>query len=153
MTHSLLGMPAPDFDLKDQNGRTVSLSTLRGGRVLVVFVPWAFSPVCTYEVEQLRDAADVQAAVSALLIINCDSMYVNQEWAEQNTFEGVMLSDFWPHGQTAQAYGVFNAERGLANRGTFLIAADGTVEWVLESPEGTPRDLAAYRTALGLPQP
>lgn len=146
-------MPAPDFDLKDQNGRSVTLSALRGGKVLVVFVPWAFSPVCTYEVEQLRDAADVQAAVSALLIINCDSMYVNQEWAEQNSFEGVMLSDFWPHGQTAQAYGVFNSDRGLANRGTFLIAADGTVEWVLESPEGTPRDLAAYRAALGLPLP
>jgi peroxiredoxin len=143
-------MPAPDFELKDQNGRTVALSALRGGRVLVVFVPWAFSPVCTYEVEQLRDAADVRAAVSELLIVNCDSVYVNQEWAEQNNFEGVMLSDFWPHGETAQAYGVFNEERGLANRGTFLIDADGVVEWVLESPQGTPRDLDAYREALGL---
>ncbi len=153
MTHSLVGMPAPDFDLKDQDGRSVRLSALRGDRVLVVFVPWAFSPVCTYEVEQLRDAKDIHDAVGELLIINCDSMYVNQEWADRNDFTGVMLSDFWPHGATAEAYGVFNADRGLANRGTFLIAPDGTVEWALESPEGSPRDLAAYREALGLPQP
>ena len=151
MTHPLVGHPAPDFSLRDQNGRTVSLSQWRGERVLVVFVPWAFSPVCTYEVEQLRDASDVQEAVGAVLVINCDSRYVNQEWANLNNFDGILLSDFWPHGEVAQAYDVFNEERGQARRGSFLVDADGVVEWSLESPDGDARDLGAYRIALGVP--
>jgi peroxiredoxin len=129
------------------------LSDYRGGRVLVVFVPWAFSPVCTYEIEQLRDAPELAEAVSALVVINCDSMYVNQEWATQNSFEGTLLSDFWPHGETARAYGVFNEDRGQARRGSFLIDADGIVAWVLENPEGDARDLSLYRQALGLSSP
>ena len=152
MTHPLVGHTAPEFSLRDQNGRTVSLSQWRGERVLVVFVPWAFSPVCTYEVEQLRDASDVQEAVGAVLVINCDSRYVNQEWANLNNFDGLLLSDFWPHGEVAQAYGVFNEERGQARRGSFLIDADGVVAWALESPDGDARDLASYRTALGVVQ-
>jgi len=150
MSHALLGQPAPDFALRDQNGRTVRLGDLRGGRVLLVFVPWAFSPVCTYEVEQLHEASDIRAAVDHLLVVNCDSMYVNQEWAAGHDFDQPLLSDFWPHGEAARAYGVFNEERGQARRGTFLIGADGVVEWVLESPEGDPRDLGRYREALGL---
>jgi alkyl hydroperoxide reductase subunit AhpC len=129
------------------------LGDFRGGRVLIVFVPWAFSPVCTYEIEQLRDAPELAEAVSALLVINCDSMFVNQEWAQQNSFEGVLLSDFWPHGEVARAYGVFNEERGQARRGSFLIDSHGIVEWVLENPEGDARDLALYRQALGLEAP
>lgn len=150
MTHPLVGLPAPDFAVRDQNGKTVTLSELRGGRVMLVFVPWAFSPVCTYEIEQLRDAPDVREAVSAMFVINCDSMHVNQEWADQNSYTGSLLSDFWPHGEVARAYGVFNEERGQARRGTFLIDADGVVEWALENPEGDARDLALYRDALGI---
>ena len=153
MTHPLEGQLAPDFALRDQNGRTVSLSQWRGEQVLVVFVPWAFSPVCTYEVEQLRDASDVQQAVGAVLVINCDSRYVNQEWANVNNFDGILLSDFWPHGDVARAYGVFNEDRGQARRGSFLIDADGVVVWTLESPEGDARDLASYRSALGVSAP
>jgi len=153
VTHPLVGHAAPDFALRDQNGRIVSLAQWRGERVLVVFVPWAFSPVCTYEVEQLRDASDVQDAVAAVLVINCDSMYVNQEWANQNEFDGKLLSDFWPHGDVARAYGVFNQERGQARRGSFLVDADGVVAWALESPDGDARDLASYREALGVTAP
>lgn len=123
---------------------------LQGQRLLLVFVPWAFSPVCTYEIEQLRDASDIRGAVDQILIVNCDSIYVNQEWAEQNNYDDVLLSDFWPHGQVASAYGVFNEDRGQARRGTFLIDAEGTVEWVLENPDGSPRDLQLYREALGV---
>lgn len=153
MSHPLIGRPAPEFALRDQNGRTVRLSDFRGGKVLMVFVPWAFSPVCTYEIEQLRDAPDLGEAVAALLVVNCDSMYVNQEWADRHGFHGTLLSDFWPHGETARAYGVFNEERGQARRGTFLINELGVVEWVLENPEGDARDLALYRQALGLEAP
>ncbi len=150
MTHPLLGQLAPDFSVRDHQGRSITLSDLRGRPVLLVFVPWAFSPVCTYELEQLREADDVRAAVGELLVVNCDSMYVNQEWAEANSFDAPLLSDFWPHGEVSRAYGVFDEERGRAQRGTFLIDAHGVVQWVLENPDGSPRDLALYREALGL---
>ncbi len=150
MTHPLVGQPAPDFTLVDQDGISVALSDLRGTEVLLVFVPWAFSPVCTYEIEQLRDADDINEAEARVLIINCDSTFVNQEWAYQNKFMGTLLSDFWPHGEVARAYDVFDAETGRARRGTFHVTTDGIIDWVLETPTGDARDLSEYRKVLGL---
>lgn len=150
MTHPLVGQPAPDFSLPDQDGITVTLSELRGADVLVVFIPYAFSPVCTYELEQLRDADDLTSADARIVVISCDSTYVNQEWAYLNKFEGTLLSDFWPHGVVCQSYGVFDEELGRAKRGSFHIDANGIVDWVLVNPTGDARDLAQYRQVLGL---
>jgi peroxiredoxin len=145
-----VGQPAPDFTLLDQDGVAVSLSDLRGAEALVVFIPYAFSPVCTYELEQLRDAEDLTSSDARILVISCDSTYVNQEWAYLNKFEGTLLSDFWPHGVVCQSYGVFDHELGRAKRGTFHIDANGIVDWVLVNPTGDARDLAQYRQVLGL---
>lgn len=150
MTHPLVGQPAPDFTLTDQDGLQLSLSSLRGDDVLLVFVPWAFSPVCTYEIEQLRDAPDIQESAARVLVINCDSKFVNQEWAYLNKFTGTLLSDFWPHGEVSRLYGVFDEETGRSKRGTFHVTADGTVDWVLVNPTGDARDLDEYRKVLGL---
>ena len=150
MTQPLVGEAAPDFVLSDQDGIQVSLAGLRGTRVLMVFVPWAFSPVCTYEMEQLRDADDLRASGAKVLVVNCDSTFVNQEWAYQNDFKDTVLSDFWPHGELSRAYGVFDEELGRSKRGSFLIDADGVVAWTLVSPTGDARDLAEYRKALGI---
>jgi peroxiredoxin len=150
VTHPLVGQAAPDFTLVDQDGISVTLSDLRGTETLVVFVPWAFSPVCTYEIEQLRDADDINESAARVLIINCDSTFVNQEWAYQNKFVGTLLSDFWPHGEVARAYDVFDEKTGRARRGTFHITANGIVDWVLETPTGDARDLSEYRKVLGL---
>jgi len=150
VTHPLVGMTAPDFTLRDQDGLALTLSTLRGSEVLLVFVPWAFSPVCTYEIEQLRDADDLNAADARIVIVNCDSSFVNQEWAYQNKFDGTLLSDFWPHGEVSRAYGAFDEETGRSRRGTFHITAEGVVDWVLINPTGDARDLSEYRKVLGL---
>lgn len=150
MTHPLVGQPAPDFVLSDQDGIDVSSATLRGTEVLLVFVPWAFSPVCTYELEQLRDADDLAQSDAKVFVVNCDSKFVNQEWAYQNEFSGTLLSDFWPHGDVSRAYGVFDEELGRSKRGTFHINADGVVDWALVNPTGDARDLDAYRKVLGL---
>ena len=151
MTHRLVGQLAPDFRLSDQDGIPLALADLRGADALVVFIPYAFSPVCTYELEQLRDASDLTATGARIVIVNCDSTYVNQEWAYQNKFEGTMLSDFWPHGAMCESYGVFDEEQGRAKRGTFHIDANGIVGWVLVNPTGDARDLAEYRKVLGVP--
>ena len=148
MSHPLEGQLAPDFTLKDQDGVSFTLAEVRGSEVLVVFVPWAFSPVCTYEIEQLRDAQDLESQGAKVVVINCDSMIVNQEWAYQNKFMGTLLSDFWPHGEVSKLYGVFNEEAGRARRGTFHVTAEGIVDWVLVNPMGDARDLDLYRQVL-----
>ncbi len=150
MTHPLVGGPAPDFSLPDQDGIAVSLADLKGADALIVFVPFAFSPVCTYELEQLRDAKDLASADARILVVNCDSQYVNQEWAYQNKFEGTLLSDFWPHGAMSKAFDVFDADLGRSKRGTFHLTADGIVDWVLVNPTGDARDLELYRKVLGV---
>ncbi|NTV39503.1 MAG: redoxin domain-containing protein [Demequinaceae bacterium] len=151
MTHPLVGQPVPEFSLPDQDGVRVSSTDLSGSDTLIVFVPFAFSPVCTYELEQLRDASDLTSAGARVVIVNCDSTYVNQEWAYQNKFEGTLLSDFWPHGAMCERFGVFDAELGRAKRGSFHVDANGIVDWVLVSPTGDARDLAEYRKVLGVP--
>ena len=150
MTHPLVGEQAPEFSLTDQDRRSRSLAELRGSQALIVFVPWAFSPVCTYELEQLRDADDIVDSGATVWIVNCDSEYVNQEWAYVNKFTGTLLSDFWPHGAVSKAYGVFDEAKGRARRGSFHIDADGKVTWALVNPSGDARDLAEYRKVLGI---
>lgn len=146
-----VGDVAPDFTLLDTHGTPVTLSALRGAPVLVVFFPFAFSGICTGELCELRDnIADFETAGVTLLAVSCDAMYSLKAWAEQEDFSFDLLSDFWPHGEVARAYGVLDEERGLALRGSFLVDADGTIRWAVVNERGQRRDLSAYREALAL---
>lgn len=149
MTASLVGELAPDFTLRDNHGTPVTLSQLRGKNVLLVFFPFAFSGICTGELCELRDnLALFEDADVTLLAISCDPMFAQKAWAEQENYEFSFLSDFWPHGQVAQQYGVFDEENGLAVRGSFLLDASGTVRWAVINQRGQARDFAGYRAAL-----
>lgn len=144
-----VGDPAPDFTLDDTHGTPVRLSALRGGPVLVVFVPFAFSGRCTQELRELRDdATALEAAGARLLVVSCDATFSLRAWAEQEGFPFALLSDFWPHGEVARSYGVFDEAHGLALRGSFLVDADGVVRWCVRHPRGVVRDAAQYRAAL-----
>jgi peroxiredoxin len=123
------GQPAPAFTLKDQDGNDVSLSDYAGEKaVALVFYPFTFTGVCEGELCQLRDdIGDYEAAGVQVLAVSCDSKNSQKVWAEQKGWTFPVLSDFWPHGAVAQAYGVFNDVLGCANRATFLIGKDGTV--------------------------
>ncbi|MEW9533889.1 peroxiredoxin [Microbispora sp. NPDC049125] len=144
-----VGQRAPDFELKDQHGAPVRLSDHRGGKVLLIFYPLAFSPVCHGELAAIRDgfAGTVPPDVR-VLTISVDSMFSHRAWADQEGFSFPLLSDFWPHGEVARAYGVFDEEKGLALRGTFIIDGDGIVRWKVVNTIGTARDLDEYRKAL-----
>ncbi len=111
-----LGEQAPDFALKNQHGQTVRLSQFRGqSAVVVVFYPWAFSRVCGGELHELQKHLDeFQNDEVALLTISCDAMYTLRAFADREGFTFPMLQDFWPHGEVASAYGVF--ERGRRRR-------------------------------------
>ena len=84
-----------------------------------------------------------------MLAISCDTRHAQRVWAEQQGFTFPLLSDFWPHGAVAKAYGVFNDELGCANRATFVIDKDGTIASTFSSPYlGTPRSKPEYEEAL-----
>lgn len=147
----LVGERAPDFSLLDQHGRTVTLESFRGIGVLVVFIPFAFSDTCTNELVDLRGAEDLlNSDAVKVVVVSCDSIYTLKAWADAHAYDGGILSDFWPHGAAARAYGVFNEDKGLANRGSFLIDGDGIVRWAIVSAMGQARDLDDYRAALPL---
>lgn len=145
-----VGAEAPDFTLKDQNNQDVTLSSFRGQRnVLLVFYPLAFSGICHGELCEVRDNLnqyvndDVQ-----VLTVSVDSVFAQKTWAQQEGFQFPLLSDFWPHGEVARKFGVFNEERGIANRGTFIIDREGIVRFAEMNMPGEPRDQDAWRKAL-----
>jgi peroxiredoxin (alkyl hydroperoxide reductase subunit C) len=145
-----VGATAPDFTLKDQNGQDTSLADFRGSKnVVLVFYPFAFSGICTGELCEIRD--NLGAFVSddvQVLAISCDHMFSQRAWADKEAYFFPLLSDFWPHGEVARAYGVFNEKAGAALRGTFLIDREGIVRWSLVNPIGQGRDFSGYHEAL-----
>ena len=145
-----VGQEAPDFELVDQNGEKVKLSSFRGNKnVVVVFFPFAFTGTCTGELCALRDdLSGFQNEKVQLLAISCDAMFTQKVFADKEGYKFPLLSDFWPHGATAEKYGVFNSERGLALRGTFIIDKQGIVRWSVVNSPAEARNIADYKAAL-----
>lgn len=145
-----VGDVAPDFTLRDQNNEEVVLSSFRGKQaVLIIFYPLAFTGICTGELCRVRDELptfqndDVQ-----VLTISVDSAYAHKIFSEREGFDFPLLSDFWPHGGVAQAYGVFSDKTGFANRGTFLVDSGGTVRFAELNGPGEGRDPAQWQAAI-----
>jgi mycoredoxin-dependent peroxiredoxin len=145
-----VGSKAPDFTLNDYNKQAVTLSSFQGEKaVLLVFYPFAFSGICTGELCQLRDEfAAYDSDVVQVLGVSVDTPFSLKAWADQQGYQFPLLSDFWPHGKVAQAYGVFNEDAGLAVRGTFLIDKDGVVRFAEVNGPGEARDQEAWKKAV-----
>ena len=145
-----VGDQAPDFDLKDQHGQAVRLSELRGRKaVLIVFYPWAFSGVCGGELHAMQKDLDQLVSDDVEVVaISTDSMYALRSFADQEGFTFPMLSDFWPHGSVAQAYGVLHDGIGIALRGTFLVDRDGVIRWSVLHGIPDARDIEDYKRAI-----
>lgn len=145
-----VGVAAPDFTLADQNGRPVTLSAvLRDKDVLLVFFPLAFTAICQSELNGIGDhAADFVGDTTQTLAVSVAPPPTHKVWAGQSGFAFPLLSDFWPHGKVAQAYGVFNADAGFANRGTFVIDRGGVIRFAEMKGPGEPRDHAVWGAAL-----
>ena len=75
-------------------------------------------------------------------------LVTHRAWADAEHFQFGLLSDFWPHGDVAKLYGVFDSERGIATRGTFIIDKDGVVRWKVVNPIPQARDISDYQKAL-----
>lgn len=148
--HALsVGDTAPDFTLRDQNGGDVNLAALTAQRaVLLVFYPFAFSGICTGELGEIRDdLGRFESADVTTLAISCDPMFSLRAWADREGYFFPLLSDYWPHGAVAEAYGVFDESTGAPRRGTFLVGRDGRIVWRLVNPAGERRDLGGFHRA------
>ena len=151
-----VGSPAPDFTLRDQFGQDVTLSSFRGSKaVALVFYPYAFSGVCTGEMGGIRDRlVEFLTFDTEVLAISCDPVYALRAFADSDGLNFPLLSDFWPHGEVATAYGVFDAERGCARRSTFVVDTAGVVRWSVHNAMPDARDLAEQsRVLAGLTGP
>jgi peroxiredoxin len=145
-----VGEVAPDFTLTDQNNEEWTLSTFRGHKaVLIVFYPLAFTGICTGELCVVSDdLTTFQNDDVEIVSISVDSAYAHKIFSEREGYEFPLLSDFWPHGGVAKAYGVFNEIAGIANRGTFLVDKEGVVRFAEMNSPGDGRDAQAWRDAI-----
>ncbi len=145
-----IGDQAPDFELRDQTGQPVRLSDYAGKKaVVVVFYPLSFTGVCEGEMCSIRDSITTfRNDEVETLAISVDSTPTHARWAHEQGFDFPLLSDFWPHGEVARTYGVFDDRLGVAVRGTFIIDVDGVVRYTDHNPVPEARDQDAWRAAL-----
>jgi peroxiredoxin len=146
-----IGQEAPDFTKRATTGEEVTLSSFRGQQpVALVFHPFSFTGVCEAELCAIRDDySPFESAGVQVLVMSCDPAPAQKQWAEQQGWTFPVLSDFWPHGEVAQAYGAFNEQLGAANRVTVVIGKDGKVVDRFDTPDlRTPRTKERYEEAM-----
>ena len=136
------GSEAPEFDLRIDGSERVRLSDFRGRRnVLLVFHPFAWTPICEEEARDLEEnLPSFASAETDVVLVSCDPPASRQAWKEHLQLSYMLASDFWPHGEAAKAYGVFDESKGASVRGTFLIDKDGVVVWSLVNDADTKRE-------------
>jgi peroxiredoxin len=129
------GERAPDFTLPDQDGKQVSLDDLRGRRILLVFYPLDFSPVCTDQLTVYQEVlGELEARDVKLYGVSVDSAYCHKAFRGHLGTSIPLFADFNPKGEVARAFGVYNEEHGVTARALVLIGPDGVVEWSYRSP-------------------
>jgi peroxiredoxin len=129
------GEPAPEFTLRNQDGEKVSLSDFRGKKVLLVFYPLDFSPVCSDQLSVYQEVKpEIEARGVTMIGISVDSGFAHKAFQEKLGIDTQLLADFEPKGEVARAYGAYIEKIGHANRSLVLVDEEGVVEWVHESP-------------------
>jgi len=130
-----VGEQAPDFTLRNQDGEKVSLSDYRGRKLMLVFYPGDFSPVCGDQFSIYQEVKpEIETQGVELVGISVDSFFAHKAFQEKLGFDTTLLSDFEPKGEVARAYGSYVEKFGFANRTLILIDEDGVVAWTYESP-------------------
>ena len=131
------GTAAPEFTLPSTPDQKVSLSEFLGKRVVLVFYPADWSPVCGDQLalynELLKEFADLNATV---LAISVDGIWCHLAFSADRKYHFTLLSDFEPKGATAKAYGVYREKEGVAERALFVLDTKGVIRWSYVSPVG-----------------
>ena len=128
----------------------ISLAELKGSKIALVFIPFAFTSTCEGELCEIRDNFEVfDEAGTRVVAITCDTTATNARWAMENGFEFDILSDFWPHGEVSRRYYTFNETFGYAERTTYFIDEGGIITDVVRSDELTEaRPFTRYEATL-----
>jgi peroxiredoxin len=129
------GEPAPDFTLRNQDGEEASLADFAGRRVMLVFYPADFSPVCGDQFSIYQEVKPEIAEKGVELVgISVDGPYAHKAFQEKLGIDTTLLSDFEPKGAVARTYGSYIEGAGIANRTLVLVDENGIVAWTYESP-------------------
>lgn len=148
MANVSVGQQALDFTLPDENNQEVSLSSLRGTPVVLVFYPADFSPICTNELCGIRDDFTAFEARGAKVFgISRDSGWAHKAFQEKEGLKHSLLADM--KGEVARLYGCWNEELGIAERLTVVIDAGGVIRYVTHNPPLEARDHKEAIAALG----
>ena len=131
-----VGSKAPDFTLKDQNGKIVKLSSLKGKKVLLSFRPLAWTAVCHDQMRSLEENhLRFDESNTVALGIGVDSVPSNKAWAQSMDIKNTrLLSDFWPHGEVARLYGIFRDKDGFSERANILVDEEQKVAFAQVYP-------------------
>jgi peroxiredoxin len=131
-----IGIPAPDFTLRDGAGRLVSLSDFRGQPVVLVFYPLDWSPACSDQLSLYQsELAEFERHNAQVIGISVDSLYSHGAWAAVRGITFPLLADFNPRGQVAKRYQVWREGDGFSERALFIVDGQGTIRYAHVSPE------------------
>ena len=123
------GSPAPEFTLRRGDGGEFTRQDLLGNTTVLVFYPFAFSPVCTDQLNLYEEVLDEFKARGATLYgVSCDAAYSQTAFREKLGVSIEQLSDFEPKGAACRAFGVYH-ELGFPQRALVIIGPDGVVQW------------------------
>jgi peroxiredoxin len=133
------GTPAPAFSLARYDGGKFTQADLHGKTTVLVFYPFAFSPVCTDQMQIYQEVlADLAAQGATLYGVSCDATHSQEAFRQSLNVDIEQLSDFEPKGATCGAFGVLHPG-GFPQRALVIIGPDATVRWSYEA--ASPREL------------
>src|SRR6204780_4071406 len=144
-----VGSPAPDFALKDQSQKEVKLSDYKGKKVVIVFYPLDWSPVCTNEhVCLVNDMKRFEQLDAQVLGLSVDSAWSHKAFADKMGISYPLLADFNPRGAVAEKFGVYLADKGITGRAIAIINKSGKLAWFKNYDIPTVPDLKEVTVAL-----
>jgi peroxiredoxin (alkyl hydroperoxide reductase subunit C) len=135
------GTPAPDFSLATEDGGTFTQDDLQGQTTVLVFYPFAFSPVCTDQLQIYDEVRDEFAKRGAKLYgVSTDATWSQTAFREKLGVSMPQLSDFEPKGATSRKLGAYFEPAGMTNRAIVIFGPDGAVRWshLADSPGDLP---------------
>jgi peroxiredoxin (alkyl hydroperoxide reductase subunit C) len=133
MTVIAAGTPAPAFTLMGEDGESFSEEDLQGEKTVLVFYPFAFSPVCTDQLQLYEgELAELAELGVRLYGVSCDSVYSQKAFKEKLEVSSEQLSDFEPKGAACAAFGVLHAG-GFPERALVAIGPDAVVRWSFQA--------------------
>ncbi len=145
-----VGQQAPDFTLKSNKMQDVKLSELRGNKVLLLFVPLAFTGVCTKELCGMRDSLKEYEGLDCKVFgLSTDSPFALDAWAKEQGYQFPLLSDY--NKETARAYGALYDDlmgfKGVCKRSAFVVDRQGIVRYAEVLPDA--RNLPNFDAIMG----